>query len=39
MQFSYHTGQVSGEVYWEQVMLGGFGIGYQVFREYTTKVA
>lgn len=33
MQFAYHSGEVSGEVYWEQVQLGGFGIGYQAFRE------
>ena len=32
MDFSFQSGQVGGEVYWEQVELGGFGIGYQAFR-------
>lgn len=32
--FQYHRGEVSGNVYWEQIQLGGFGIGYQAFREF-----
>jgi len=34
MEFNYQMGQVSGGVYWEQVQLGGFGIGHQAFGEW-----
>ena len=33
MNFKYQMGEVSGGVFWEQVQLGGFGIGYQAFGE------
>ena len=35
MEFKYQMGEVSGGVYWEQVQLGGFGIGYQAFGGLT----
>jgi hypothetical protein len=38
MEFKYQMGEVSGDVYWEQVQLGGFGIGYQAFREHAIAV-
>ncbi|ORY31937.1 aspartic peptidase domain-containing protein [Naematelia encephala] len=28
---TYQSGSISGEIYWEEVQLGSFGIGYQAF--------
>lgn len=36
---TYHSGSVSGEVYWEEIELGGFGIGYQAFREFAQDLS
>jgi len=33
VDLSYQAGEVSGEVYWEEVAIGEFGIGYQAFSE------
>ncbi|WVQ80478.1 hypothetical protein IAT38_002583 [Cryptococcus sp. DSM 104549] len=33
---TYQTGAVDGRIYWEEVLLGGFGIGYQAFIAATT---
>lgn len=33
LKFNYLAGSVSGEIYWEQVTLGNFSIGYQSFGE------
>lgn len=30
---AYHSGSVTGDIYWEQVTLGNFGIGYQAMGE------
>ena len=30
---AYQAGSISGEIYWEEVELGSFGIGYQAFSE------
>ena len=38
MTFQYQAGTASGEVYWEQALLGGFGIGYQALRESLSSV-
>lgn len=28
---TYQSGSISGEIFWEEVVLGGFGIGYQAY--------
>lgn len=31
--FSYQSGDIAGDIYWEQLTLGSFQIGYQAFSE------
>lgn len=32
--FTYQSGSIAGDIYWEQLTLGSFQIGYQAFSEY-----
>lgn len=31
--FTYQSGSIAGDIYWEQLTLGSFQIGYQAFSE------
>ena len=37
--FSYQSGDVAGEIYWEQLTIGSFQIGYQAFSEHYSSLS
>lgn len=38
-QLEYHSGSVSGDIFWEQVTLGNFGIGYQAMGMLSVELS